>query len=91
MVSHKAITVNGESVNIPSYLVKSGDVIAVRESPKKTGLWVERCNLLSKVGMPSWVEVNSDKVEGVFKRSVPDRDQFGAHINESLIVELYSR
>ena len=90
MVSHKAITVNGESVNIPSYLVKSGDVIAVREKSKKQNRVVEALQLAQQVGMPSWVEVNSDKVEGVFK-TVPDRDQFGADINESLIVELYSR
>ncbi|MFO1263819.1 MAG: 30S ribosomal protein S4 [Rhodoferax sp.] len=90
MVSHKAITVNGESVNIPSYLVKSGDVIAVREKSKKQNRVVEALQLAQQVGMPAWVEVNSDKVEGVFK-SVPDRDQFGADINESLIVELYSR
>ncbi len=90
MVSHKAITVNGDSVNIPSYLVKSGDVIAVREKSKKQNRVVEALQLAQQVGMPSWVEVNSDKAEGVFK-AVPDRDQFGADINESLIVELYSR
>jgi small subunit ribosomal protein S4 len=82
MVSHKAITVNGQSVNIPSYLVKAGDVVAVREKSKK--------QLAAQVGMPAWVEVNADKAEGTFKK-VPDRDEFGADINESLIVELYSR
>ncbi len=90
MVSHKAITVNGQCVNIPSYLVKSGDVIAVREKSKKQARVVEALQLAAQVGFPAWVEVSQDKVEGTFKQ-VPDRDQFGADINESLIVELYSR
>ena len=90
MVSHKAITVNGQCVNIPSYLVKSVDVIAVREKSKKQARVVEALQLAAQVGFPAWVEVSQDKVEGTFKQ-VPDRDQFGADINESLIVELYSR
>jgi small subunit ribosomal protein S4 len=90
LVSHKAITVNGQSVNIPSYLVKSGDVVAVREKSKKQNRVVEALQLAQQVGMPAWVEVNLDKAEGVFKKT-PDRDQFASDINESLIVELYSR
>ncbi len=90
LVSHKAITVNGSAVNIPSYMVKSGDVIAVREKSKKQNRIVEALQLAQQVGMPAWVEVSIEKAEGTFK-SVPDRDQFGADINESLIVELYSR
>ncbi len=90
IVSHKAIVVNGNSVNIPSYMVKAGDVVAIREKSKKQNRVVEALQLAQQVGMPSWVDVNADKAEGVFK-SVPDRDQFGADINESLIVELYSR
>lgn len=90
LVSHKAIVVNGQSVNIPSYLVKVGDVVAVREKSKKQARVTEALELASQVGFPAWVEVTKDKAEGVFKQ-VPDRDQFGADINESLIVELYSR
>ena len=90
IVSHKAITVNGQSVNIPSYLVKVGDVVAVREKSKKQARITEALQLAAQVGMPAWVDVNADKAEGVFKK-VPDRDEFGADINESLIVELYSR
>jgi small subunit ribosomal protein S4 len=90
MVSHKAITVNGNSVNIPSYQVKANDVVAVREKSKKQNRVVEALQLAQQVGMPSWVEVNVEKVEGIFKKA-PDRDEFGADINESLIVELYSR
>jgi small subunit ribosomal protein S4 len=90
LVSHKAITVNGHQVNIPSYLVKSGDVVSVREKSKKQGRVVEALQLATQVGIPAWVEVNVDKAEGIFKKT-PDRDEFAADINESLIVELYSR
>lgn len=90
LVSHKAIVVNGHSVNIPSYMVKSGDVVALRDKSKKQNRVVEALQLAQQVGIPSWVDVNIEKAEGTFK-SVPDRDQFGADINESLIVELYSR
>jgi small subunit ribosomal protein S4 len=90
LVSHKAITVNGQSVNIPSYLVKVGDVVAVREKSKKQGRIAEALQLATQVGMPAWVDVNIEKAEGIFKK-VPDRDEFAADINESLIVELYSR
>jgi small subunit ribosomal protein S4 len=90
IVSHKAITVNGKSVNIPSYSVKAGDVIAVREKSKKQARVIEALELAKQIGFPAWVDVTSDKAEGVFKKS-PDRDEFGSDINESLIVELYSR
>lgn len=90
MVSHKAITVNGQAVNIPSFLVKGGDVIAVRDKSKKQARVIEALELAKQIGFPGWVDVSVDKVEGVFKKT-PDRDEFGADINESLIVELYSR
>lgn len=90
LVSHKAITVNGNPVNIPSYQVKVGDVVAVREKSKKQARVIEALELAKQIGFPAWVEVTVDKAEGVFKKS-PDRDEFGADINESLIVELYSR
>ena len=90
LVSHKAITINGKSVNIPSCMVKTGDVIAVREKSKKQNRVGEALQLAQQVGLPAWVDVNADKAEGVFKK-VPDRDEFAADINESLIVELYSR
>jgi small subunit ribosomal protein S4 len=90
IVSHKAILVNGKSVNIPSYSVKAGDIIAVREKSKKQGRVLEAMELAKQIGFPAWVDVSIDKVEGVFKKS-PDRDEFAADVNESLIVELYSR
>ena len=90
LVSHKAILVNGKPVNIPSLMVKPGDVIAVREKSAKQARVIEALQLAGQIGFPSWVEVNGDKAEGVFKKA-PDRDEFAADINESLIVELYSR
>jgi small subunit ribosomal protein S4 len=90
LVSHKALTVNGQVVNIPSYQVKPGDVIAIREKAKKQLRVADALKLAESVGMPGWVQVDATKMEGTFKK-VPDRDEFGAEINESLIVELYSR
>ena len=82
--------VNGQTVNIASYLVKAGDIIALREKAKKQLRVTDALKLASSIGMPDWVQVDAAKLEGVFKK-VPDRDAFGAEINESLIVELYSR
>jgi small subunit ribosomal protein S4 len=90
LVSHRGVTVNGASVNIPSYMVKASDVVAVREKSKKQARVTEAMELAKQIGFPAWVEVSVDKVEGVFKKT-PDRDEFAADINESLIVELYSR
>jgi small subunit ribosomal protein S4 len=90
LVGHRAITVNGQVVNIPSFLVKPGDVVAVREAAKKQLRIQDALKLAESVGLPEWVSVDSAKMEGTFKK-LPDRDQFGAEINESLIVELYSR
>jgi small subunit ribosomal protein S4 len=90
IVSHKAILVNGQSLNIPSYSVKAGDVIAVRQKSNKQARVIEALELAKQIGFPAWVDVSVDKAEGVFKKS-PDRDEFAADVNESLIVELYSR
>jgi small subunit ribosomal protein S4 len=90
LVSHKAILVNGKQVNIPSYQVKPGDEVFVREVSKKQTRVQEALQLAEQIGLPAWLEVNIEKVEGIFKRT-PDRDEFGSDINESLIVELYSR
>jgi small subunit ribosomal protein S4 len=90
LVSHKAVTVNGQVVNISSYLVKAGDAVSIRDNAKKQLRVQDALKLAATIGMPEWVQVDATKMEGVFKK-VPDRDQFGAEINESLIVELYSR
>ncbi|RVT86175.1 30S ribosomal protein S4 [Inhella crocodyli] len=90
LVSHKGIQVNGQTVNIASYSVKAGDVVAVREGAKKQLRIIDSLKLAESLGFPAWVQVDLTKMEGVFKKT-PDRDEFGAEINESLIVELYSR
>jgi small subunit ribosomal protein S4 len=90
LVSHKAVLLNGQSLNIPSAMVKIGDVVAVREKSKKQQRITEALQLATQIGLPAWVDVSVEKVEGIFKKT-PDRDEFGADINESLIVELYSR
>ena len=90
LVSHQGITVNGSVVNIPSYMVKAGDTIAVREKARKQLRVQDALKLAESVGLPGWVKVDAGKFEGVFTKT-PDRDEFGAEINESLIVELYSR
>ena len=90
LVGHKGVVVNGHVVNIPSFLVKTGDVVSVRDKAKKQTRVQEAFKLAESIGLPGWVSVDGVKLEGVFKKS-PDRDEFGADINESLIVELYSR
>lgn len=90
LVSHKAVEVNGHFVNIPSYMVKPGDVVSIREKSKKQVRIQEALELAEQIGMPDWVEVDAKKMTATFKKA-PDRDQFAADINESLIVELYSR
>src|SRR5210317_1090506 len=90
LVSHKGVLVNGSVVNVPSYQAQAGNVVAVREKSKKQTRVQDALQLATQHGFPSWVEVSADKAEGVFKKT-PDRDEFGGDINESLIVELYSR
>ena len=90
LVSHKAITVNGNVVNIASYQVKVGDVVAIREKAKKQVRIAEALSLAEQTGFPMWVSVDAKKMEGSLK-SRPDRADFNQEVNESLIVELYSR
>ena len=90
LVSHKAVTVNGRVVNIPSYSVKPGDTLGLRENARKQLRVQDAVKLAESIGMPAWVQVDVSKMEGVFKKT-PDRDEFGADIKEALIVELYSR
>lgn len=90
LVSHKAIMVNGKTVNIPSYQVKVGDLVAVREKSKNQLRLQNSVQTAAQRGDVEWVDVNSSKLEGTFKR-VPDRGDLPAEINENLIVELYSK
>jgi small subunit ribosomal protein S4 len=88
LVSHRHITVNGEKVNIPSYQLKPGDVVAVREKSKSLGAIQD--SLANASHVYEWISWNSDKKEGTFV-SVPERIQIPENINEQLIVELYSK
>ncbi|HCS66072.1 MULTISPECIES: 30S ribosomal protein S4 [unclassified Cellvibrio] len=90
LVSHKAISVNGKTVNVASFQVGAGDVVAVREKAKKQLRVQNALNLAGQRSNVEWVDVNGEKKEGVFKR-VPDRIDLPADINENLIVELYSK
>jgi small subunit ribosomal protein S4 len=90
LVSHCAITVNGKTVNVPSFIVKPGDVVAVREKSRKQLRINDAMQLAQQSGLPSWVEVDPAKLEGKFKQ-IPDRGDVAQDVNESLVVELYSR
>ena len=91
LVSHRGVTVNGKSVNLPSYQVKAGDAIALSERAQKQLRVQESLTVSSQMDLsPSWVEVDSKKFSGVFK-AIPDRADLPADINEALIVELYSK
>ena len=88
LVSHRHITVNGELVNIPSYSLKPGDVIGVREKSKS--LVAIESSLAAKSSVYEWMSWNSETFEGRFV-SVPERIQIPENINEQFIVELYSK
>ncbi len=91
LVSHRSIQVNGRTVNIPSYQVTPGDVVAIRERAKKQQRITDALTIAQQQARISdWVEVDSDKLEGVFKR-LPEREDLPAEINEFLVVELYSK
>ena len=90
LVSHKGIVVNGQLVNIPSYQVGAEDVVAVVEKARSQLRIQSALTLASQRGGVDWVDVDSNKMEGVFKR-LPDRSELPSEINENLIVELYSK
>ena len=91
LVSHRGVTVNGKSVNLPSYAVKAGDAIALSERAQKQLRVQESLTVSGQMDLsPSWIEVDRSKFAGVFK-AVPDRADLPADINEALIVELYSK
>ena len=90
LVTHGSITVNGRVLNVPSALVKAADVIGATEKAKGQLRIQDALQLAEKVGFPSWVEVDVKKMVGTFK-GAPDRSEFAQDINESLVVELYSK
>lgn len=91
LVSHKAVLVNGKSVNLPSYQVKINDEIALTERARQQLRVQEAAAISDQMNLvPSWIQVDSKKFAGVFK-AVPDRSDLPSDINEALIVELYSK
>ena len=90
LVSHKAITVNGGIVNIASYQVQPEDVVAVAEKARGQLRVQAAVQLAAQRAPVEWVDVDAEKLEGVFKR-LPDREELPSEINENLIVELYSK
>lgn len=90
LVSHKAIVVNGQVVNIPSFQVKPEDVVSIREKAKKQARIAAALELADQREKPTWVEVDTKEMQGTFKR-LPERSDLSADINEQLIVELYSK
>jgi len=90
LVSHSSVMVNGKVVNIPSYQVEPGDVVSVREKAKSQLRIQSAMSLAAQRGRVDWIDVNENNLEGTFK-SAPDRADLPSEINESLIVELYSK
>ncbi|MGD8265158.1 MAG: 30S ribosomal protein S4 [Chromatiales bacterium] len=90
LVSHKAILVNGQTVNIPSYQVSPEDVVSVREKSRNQVRIQNSLALAEQYEFPEWVEVDTKGMSGTYKR-VPDRSELPAEISEQLIVELYSK
>ncbi|MGB0954763.1 MAG: 30S ribosomal protein S4 [Panacagrimonas sp.] len=90
LVSHKAVIVNGQPVNIPSYQVQDGDVVEIREKGRAQSRITEALSIASQIGFPEWLDVDEKGLKGTFK-AVPTREQILPDINENLVVELYSK
>ena len=90
MVDHKHILVNGKCVNIPSYLVKAGDVIEVKEKAKSSQRYKDALEVTAGRLVPAWLDVDQENLRGTVKE-LPSRDEIDVPVNEMLIVELYSQ
>ena len=90
MVDHKHILVNGKCVNIPSYLVKAGDVIEVKEKSKSSQRYKDALEVTAGRLVPAWLDVDQENLRGTVKE-LPSRDEIDVPVNEMLIVELYSK
>ena len=90
IVDHKFVTVNGKVVNIPSYLVKAGDVIEIKESKKNIQRMKDIVEVAGGRIVPEWLDVDAEKLPGTVK-DLPSREQIDVPVNEMLIVELYSK
>ena len=90
IVGHKFVTVNGKCVNIPSYLVKAGDEIEIREKSKGIQRFKDIVEVTGGRLVPEWLDVDAENLKGIVKEA-PSRDQIDVPVNEMLIVELYSK
>ena len=90
IVDHKFVTVNGKVVNIPSYLVKAGDVVEIKESKKNIQRMKDIVEVAGGRIVPEWLDIDAEKLQGTVKE-LPSREQIDVPVNERLIVELYSK
>ncbi len=90
IVDHKHVMVNGKQVNIPSYLVKPGDVIEIKEGKKSSQRYKDILEVTGGRLVPEWLDANQDALQGTVKE-VPSREVIDVPVNEMLIVELYSK
>ena len=90
IVSHKQVTVNGKLVNIPSYLVKAGDVIEIRENKKDSARYKEIIEVCGGRIVPAWLDADQENLKGTVK-AFPTREEIDVPVDEMLIVELYSK
>ena len=90
IVDHKHVLVNGKCVNIPSYLIKAGDTIEIKENKKDSQRYKDILETTSARLVPDWLEVNQETLSGVIKE-LPSREAIDVPVNEMLIVELYSK
>ena len=90
LVSHKHVSVNGATVNMPSYAVNPGDTVEIRDKARAQTRIAQALSIAAQIGFPDWVEVDEKGLKGKFK-AVPEREQMLPDINENLVVELYSK
>jgi small subunit ribosomal protein S4 len=90
LVNHRSVLLNGRIVNIPSAQLEAGDIVSLTEKGRKQGRVLAARDIAGQVGLPEWVDVDTENMSGVFK-AVPERDDILPDINENLVVELYSK
>ena len=90
IVDHKQVLVNGKQVNIPSYLIKAGDVIEIKEGKKSSQRYKDIVEATGGVLVPAWLDADIEELKGTVKE-LPSRDMIDVPVNETLIVELYSK
>ena len=90
VVLHKFMTVNGKTINIPSYLIKAGDVIEVKEAAKNIQRFKDISEITAGRLVPEWIDVNKENLQGTIKE-LPSREAIDVPVDEMLIVELYSK